>query len=324
MTPNTFTNNFTMTTPEPEPPKVRIIERIREAPGKVIQVIKRIKRAAKSDNTMVWVLVLVCCIVILAGIGVGTFFLVRYLRSSSEKTKKKSEKTKTDVLSTTTTTTTTTTAEEDPNPMVLPTVNSNPMSTLSPAPVTSNKKKKKKKKSKKGGTSETTTSSGSGGEWKSAYATYYNSYPDCCPKSPSYRASADKGECDDYSGCKYMGQFSGISGKLSFDQVKKRNIVSFYDAKNQKSGECAKQNKECKWWNTNVKGKKIIVKHPTTGKEIIVEALDTCNDADTDNKDCTKNAGKGGGTLIDFEIFTAKRFWGGKAKNGKIQWKFMT
>ena len=300
MTSTNFTNNLTTT---PETPKVRIVERIREAPGKMIRVIKR---AAKSDDTLVWVLVLACCLVILAGIGVGTFFLVKHLRSPLKKSTKstKSKKSKTSVLNATTTTI--------PNPMVLPTVNF-PTSTSSPAPVTSKKKKK---------SSETTTSSSGGGEWKSAYATYYNSYPDCCPESPSYNAKADKSECDDYSGCKYMGDFAGVSKKLSFEEVKKRNIVSFYDAKNQKSGDCAKQNKECKWWNTNVKGKKIIVKNPTTGKELVVEPLDTCNDADTDNKDCTKNAGQGGGTLIDFEIFTAKRFWGGKAKNGKIQWKF--
>lgn len=169
-----------------------------------------------------------------------------------------------------------------------------------------------------------TTPTTAAGGWKTAYATYYNSYPDCCKKSPHYNPSASKEECSSYDGCQYMGQFSGVSGKLTYDQVKIRNIISFYDAKNQ-SKSCNKKNQECAWWNTNVKGKKIMIKHPTSGKELLVEALDTCNDADTSNKDCTKNANKGGGTLIDMEIFTARRFWpNGKETNGKILWKFVS
>ena len=179
-------------------------------------------------------------------------------------------------------------------------------------------------KRKKGSTttSSTTSSTTSGtGEWKSAYATYYDSYPACCPKAPNYSPSADKSECDDYSGCQYMGQFSGVSGKLTYDQVKTRNIVSFYDSTNQSKGSCAQKNKNCPWWIANAKNKKLIIKNPATQKELEVEALDTCSDADC-NKCCTKNAQKGGGTLIDIEHFTAVRFWGGPLKNGKILWRW--
>lgn len=182
---------------------------------------------------------------------------------------------------------------------------------------------KTKKPVKTAAAATTAASSGAGG-WKPAYATYYNSYPDCCKKSPHYNPKAPKEECSSYDGCEYLGQFSGIKGRLTYDQVKARNIVSFYDAKNQ-SKTCNKKNQECAWWNTNVKGKKIAIKHPGTGKELVVEPLDTCNDADTSNKDCTKNANKGGGTLIDMEIFTARRFWpNGKETNGKILWKFVS
>ena len=159
--------------------------------------------------------------------------------------------------------------------------------------------------------------------WTTGYATYYESYPPCCQGEPNYDPNADTEECTKYDGCEYKGQFAGIDGKLTYDQVVQRNIVSFYDAANQKSGDCAKKNKECAWWNTNVKGKKLMVRNPDTGAEMMVEPLDTCNDADTDNKDCTKNAGQGGGTLIDFEIHTSKRFWGGAPKNGAIQWKWV-
>ena len=172
-------------------------------------------------------------------------------------------------------------------------------------------------------TSSTTTTSSGTGDWKPAYATYYESYPACCKKAPNYSPTANKSECSDYSGCQYMGQFSGVSGRLSFDQVKVRNIVSFYDAANQSKGACAQKNKECPWWIQNAKNKKLAIKNPATGKVLEVEALDTCNDADTNSADCTKNAKMNGGTLIDIENFTATRFWGGKPRNGKILWRWV-
>jgi hypothetical protein len=169
-------------------------------------------------------------------------------------------------------------------------------------------------------TAAATSASTSTGVWKSAYSTYYDSYPPCCKDAPNYDPKAPKSECSDYSGCKYMGQFAGVDGKLSYEDVKSRNIVAFYDAAHQKKGPCAKSG-ECAWWNSNVKGKRLEIKNPTTGATMIVEPLDTCSDGDCSGC-CTKNAKKGGGTLIDMEINTALRFWG-KPKNGKIQWRWV-
>lgn len=167
------------------------------------------------------------------------------------------------------------------------------------------------------GTSASGSSSGATGEWKSANATYYDSYPACCKTAPNYSPSADKSECEDYSGCKYMGQFTGLDKKLSYSEVSARNIVSFYSAPNQKT------DKKMAWWTKNIKGKKMEIRNPKTGKTLVVEPLDTCGDWDCNNC-CFKNATKGGlDTLIDIESHTAKRFWGGSPQNGKIDWRFV-
>ena len=91
--------------------------------------------------------------------------------------------------------------------------------------------------------------------------------------------------------------------------------MAFYDDKNQKS--CRD---ECGWWDKNVKGKKILVRNPENGTTLTVEALDTCGNHDCGNC-CSKNSG--GGVLIDFEKFTAQRFYGGKVKDkAQIEWKW--
>ena len=144
----------------------------------------------------------------------------------------------------------------------------------------------------------------------------YTSHPTCCKGASNYNPSASKEECEDYSGCKYAGQFAGVDGKLSPAEVEKRNIVAFYDDKNQKS--CGD---ECAWWDKNVKGKKIMVRNPENGTTLTVEPLDTCGNHDCKNC-CSKNSG--GGVLIDFEIFTAKRFYGGKVKDkAPVEWKWV-
>lgn len=169
--------------------------------------------------------------------------------------------------------------------------------------------------------SASSTDQGLGG-FRSGYATYYHSYPPCCKNAPNYDSRASQDECTDYSGCKYMGEFAGVKGKLPIDQVKKRNIVAFFDDKYQRN---AKQNQT--WWSANVKGKKLEVRNPSTGKTMIVEALDTCGNYDCRSEGkygcCTENALKGDGVLIDFEINTSKRFWEGAPRNGKIQWRWI-
>lgn len=92
--------------------------------------------------------------------------------------------------------------------------------------------------------------------------TYYNSYPQCCPKSPNYDPKASKEECDDYSGCEYMGDMAGFvtdsnpDGHVSFDYVKSHNLVAFYD-NSDKSG---------KKWAKNYKLKKIQITKTYKGK----------------------------------------------------------
>lgn len=164
-----------------------------------------------------------------------------------------------------------------------------------------------------GGTTVTT----GGGGWKIANATIYESYPRCCKGSPTYDPSAPKDECEDYSGCKYMGEMAGIDDKLSLAQVQSRNIAAFYDDQNQ-----AGCGKECPWWDKNVKGRKIQIRDPDNGNTMTVEALDTCGNDDCSNC-CTKNAKKGGGTIVDLEINTAKRFYNGKMRDEhNIEWRW--
>jgi len=152
------------------------------------------------------------------------------------------------------------------------------------------------------------------GGWQDAYSTWYTSYAKCCPKSPNYDPKADKTECDKYSACKYLGKFAG--GHRTYEQVQKENIAAFYSV----AGQDGKADKGIGWWNQNAKNKTILLKKPD-GTVMEVQALDTCWDGDTKNNDCTKNANKGGGILIDLEENTSTRFWG-SPKNGKVQWKF--
>ena len=179
----------------------------------------------------------------------------------------------------------------------------------------------KKGSSPQGGGGDRRDSQGSGestpsgsGSWKDGYATWYNSYPACCKDSPTYSKSASKSECSDYSGCKYMGKFAGYNGKMQHDEVKRRNIVAFYDDANQK-GKGAMS-----WWNEHAKNKKIEIRNPSSGKTMVVEVLDTCGNHDCNNC-CSKNSQKGGGYLLDLEGYTATRFWG-EQKNGKLQWRW--
>ena len=180
----------------------------------------------------------------------------------------------------------------------------------------------KVKANKAGASAAVPATTGTGtGTWMRASATWYTSHPKCCKGASNYDPKANKDECDKYSGCKWAGAFAGVDKKLSIAEVAARNIVAFYDAKNQKGDKKAAES----WWNKNVKGKKIELKKPD-GTTMIVEALDTCSDSDTQGGECTKNANKnnGGGILIDLEESTAKRFYpGGKIKdNSSIEWRW--
>jgi hypothetical protein len=149
-------------------------------------------------------------------------------------------------------------------------------------------------------------------------ATWYTSYAACCPKNPNYSKSADKKECTDYSACSYPGAFAGLEKSISIGEVERRNIVAYFSEAGQKGDSKKAQS----WWDKNAKGKKVIIKHPTTGKTLTCEVLDTCGNKDCGNC-CSKQAKKGGGTLIDLEINTAKRFYGSKIEDELIiDWKW--
>lgn len=150
-----------------------------------------------------------------------------------------------------------------------------------------------------------------GSGWKKATATHYDSYPKCCPDSPTYDKNADKSECDDYSGCRWMGMFSGFPEKKSLAWVKNTNIASFFEV-----GQTASS------WNSKWKNKRLQIRNPKTGKGMDVLVVDRCDDDDCGGC-CTKNAKKNGGTLIDLEWHTAQRFWGSDKVEGlaPIDWK---
>lgn len=197
-----------------------------------------------------------------------------------------------------------------------------PVSNLSPtvapyAPVKTKKPKKTKKKKKDdaaGGDAPAAggggSSAGSGnGQWQKATATWYSSYPECC-----HDKSVDQSECDDYSGCKYEGQFAAFDGKKDKAWVESNNIVAFYEAPNSDN----RKNWDRKW-----KNKKLRIRNPKTGKTLDVTVVDTCDDGDCSGC-CSKNAKKNGGYLVDLEKNTAKRFYGGKVQDmASIEWQLL-
>ena len=146
------------------------------------------------------------------------------------------------------------------------------------------------------------------GGWKKAQLTTYTSYPACCKGTEAYDPKAPKDECEDYSGCKYQGEFASI-GHKSFDWVKTHDIVAFYDD-NDKSG---------KHFNKTYGGRKIKLRK--NGKEFTAVIADTCGNKDCNNC-CTKNSK--GGYLVDMEYWTAKRHLGGADKaDGTIEFKIL-
>jgi hypothetical protein len=144
--------------------------------------------------------------------------------------------------------------------------------------------------------------------WRTAQLTTFTSYPRCCKGSPAYDPHADKSECQDYSGCKYQGEFAAI-GKKSFEWVKDNAIIAFYDNAD-KSG---------KEFNKKYGGKKIRLRK--NGKEFTALIADTCGNQDC-NDCCIKNSK--GGFLVDMEYWTAQRNIGGANKaDGTIEFQIL-
>jgi hypothetical protein len=144
--------------------------------------------------------------------------------------------------------------------------------------------------------------------WRTAQLTTFTSYPACCPNSPVYDPNAPTDECDDYSGCKYMGEFAAI-GKKSFSYVKSHDLVAFYDDSD-RSG---------KNFMKNYGGKTIRLKK--NGKTFDALIADTCGNNDC-NGCCTKNSKKG--FLVDMEYWTTIREIGGPDNaDGTIQFQIL-
>ncbi len=159
------------------------------------------------------------------------------------------------------------------------------LGTSAPAMAGSKKKAHEEKKDdKKEGKEEK-------GGWHTAQLTTYTSYPRCCKGSPAYDPHASKEECEDYSGCKYEGEFAAI-GKKSFEWVKDNAIIAFYD----------NADKAGKEFNKKYGGKKIRLRK--NGKEFTAVIADTCGNSDC-NDCCIKNSK--GGFLVDMEYWTAER-----------------
>lgn len=117
------------------------------------------------------------------------------------------------------------------------------------------------------------------GEWKRAALTNYESYPD--PGSA---------ECVEYNGCEWAGQFYGVQGKKSEAWVARQNIAAVHQ----------------KHWRM-FGGKHLKLRQG--GREIVVQVLDLCSDADCAGC-CSQNLG-GDGYLVDIEKHTMQRFGSG-------------
>ena len=126
--------------------------------------------------------------------------------------------------------------------------------------------------------------------YSNASWTTYTSYACCCPNNPNYDPTCPTEECEDYSACKYPGDFAFIDHQ-SFDWVKSHDIVAFFTTNDTPAGT------KMKFARKHLK-----VHDPKTKTELTVQVADTCGDADCDGC-CTRNA-KPSGNLIDMEYWT--------------------
>jgi len=127
-----------------------------------------------------------------------------------------------------------------------------------------------------------------------ASCTYYTSYPACCPNSPTFDPSAPTEECDDYSGCEYIGDFAAL-GHKSLYYVQHHNLIAFFDANDPKGIH----------FQENYGNRTIEIRKVYNGSEVVFNATiaDTCSDSDC-NGCCSLNA-QPTGFLVDIEYYTA-------------------
>jgi hypothetical protein len=146
------------------------------------------------------------------------------------------------------------------------------------------------------------------GGWRTAQLTTFTSYPACCPGSPVYDPRAPRDECEDYSGCKYMGDFAAI-GHKSFNWVKSHDLIAFYDDSDPNGSKFDKK----------YGGKTIQLKKGNQTFNALI--ADTCGNDDCDGC-CRQNSKRG--FLVDMEYWTTvHRIGGPDHADGTIQFKIL-
>lgn len=151
----------------------------------------------------------------------------------------------------------------------------------------------------------------------SASFTYYDSYPTCCcgqngtAISPTCDITAPTGECDDYSGCDYIGDFAAI-GHQSLNYVMTHNLVAFFDASDPTGA----------YFDERYANRTIQLSKHFNGSLFVFNCTiaDTCSDSDCDGC-CSANA-RPSGYLVDIEYYTAMNNFGTlDAVWGEVQFK---
>jgi hypothetical protein len=129
-------------------------------------------------------------------------------------------------------------------------------------------------------------------KWKTANETVFESYP-----------PPNSAECIQFNGCMYEGQFQDCTNTMPKSWVQSHNLVSVFP-------------------DSNTLALHNLCLKSSSGKTIVVIAVDTCADSDCSGC-CTQNLGSAD-ELIDVEINTDKRFTNLGINGGEpIQWADM-
>ncbi len=125
----------------------------------------------------------------------------------------------------------------------------------------------------------------------------------CCPSSPNYDPLYPTEECDDYSGCEYMGDLAAFQsesnpdGHVSIEYIEAHNLVSFFDNSDPQGNS----------WATDYANRTIQIIKNYGGSTVIFNATiaDTCGNRDCSGC-CTTNS-RPSGFLVDMEYYTVMR-----------------
>ena len=151
-----------------------------------------------------------------------------------------------------------------------------------------------------------------------AAMTYYNAYPTCCKSlpdgtpSPVFCGTDASGECDNNSGCKWMGAMAGCPDLIPYDYLRANYVVALMSktqsrqGKTDQSAEQQKAARMCYWYNNYAqKNIEITLSYKDKSSTFVAIILDTCDDSDCKNC-CTEHMGEKD-TLIDIEYESLKR-----------------